>query len=151
MRTLYIGILSILLIACGGDAVPFEQLKAVSEEPANHSIEEMNELLAPSGGVLGSIESGKSDFYFVDVDFFDNGIHQFSLTGITENIDIRVTDWNGIEYLSQASGTSDELIDGISTEQEGFYSDKRRIVIELFAADGVSESKFILAMQTNDG
>jgi hypothetical protein len=148
MRTLFIRILSFLLTACGGDSVPFEQLKVAMDEPENHSLEDMNAILAPNGGVLGDIESGKSDFYFVDVDFFDNGIHQFSLSEITTNLDMRVIDWNDIEYVSQASGTSDELINGISTEQEGFFSDKRRIIIEIYSADGISESKFTLTMQT---
>ncbi|MCD8522232.1 MAG: hypothetical protein LRY66_11230 [Saccharospirillaceae bacterium] len=147
-----------VLSGCMGDsAVPPEQIKAPATEPANHTLASANRFITPlyengtaSSGVLGTLEAGEEDYYYVEVDYFDTGDHEFRLTGLTDDLDMTVTDWDGMEYTSAGSGTGDEVVTSVSTSGLGFFSDKKRIVVKISGKSATSTSRFRLEMRTTD-
>jgi hypothetical protein len=151
-----------VLSACGGDdSTSYEQQLASADEPSNQTLDSANEIIAPSAfstvgvssGVFGALEAGDSDYYYVDVDFFERGDHEITLTNLDDDLDLEVTDWNGIEYNSQASGTADEFI-SLSTEEVSFFGeddpDDVRISIRVYGKTNTSAGDFTLTFTSYD-
>lgn len=161
-KILWLGLGTALLSACGGDdSTSYEQQLASADEPSNQTLESANEIIAPSAfstvgvssGVFGALEAGDSDYYYVDVDFFESGDHDITLTDLDDDLDLEVTNWDGIVYNSQASSTADEFI-AISTEQASFFGDDDpddvRISIRVYGKTGTSAGDFTLTFTSYD-
>ncbi len=157
LKPVILPLLALTLAGCIGENASFEQIKATATEPANHSQSSANRFITPasengtaSSGVLGTLEAGEEDYYYVDVDYFDSGDHEFRLTGLTDDLDMTVIDWDGMEYSSAGSGTGDEVVTSVSTNGLGFFSDKKRIVVKISGKTPTSTSRFRLEMRTTD-
>jgi hypothetical protein len=164
-KILWLGLGSALLStlsACGGDdSTAYEQQLAPADEPSNQTLESANEIIAPytytsagvSSGTYGALVAGESDYYYVDVDFFESGDHDITLTDLDDDLDLEVTDWNGLVYTSQASGTADEFI-AVSTEQASFFGeddpDDVRISIRVYGKTDTSAGDFTLTFTRYD-
>jgi len=148
------------LAACGGgeDDDVFEQQKAAAVEPANQSAATANRLRAPSNssrtgsttGVYGSLKAGESDYYYVDVDFFDSGNHQVWLKNLSADLDLEVIDWTGLSRKSEASATSSEVVT-LSTSSVSFFGsgpDTVRILMRVYGKTDTAESDFTLEFLT---
>ena len=149
-------ILPLMLAGCIGENASFEQEKASAVEPENHSPDSANRFVTPStengtasSGVLGELEAGKDDYYYVDVDYFDSGDHEFRLTGLTDDLDMTVTDWDGIMQSSSGAGTGDEVV-YLSTSGLGYFSGNKRILVKISGKTAASSSRFRLEMRTTD-
>ncbi len=147
-----VGILLILaLVACKGKEVELVQVIASATEPSNQTSDTANEIRPDNGGVLGHLKAGESDFYYVDIDFFDSGNHTISLSNLSADLDLMVIDWEGNEQLSSASSTTDETI-LISTDSLPFFSDGApdhyRIIMRVTGKTTVDESDFRLTLST---
>jgi hypothetical protein len=161
-KILWLSLGTALLSACGGDdSTAYEQQLASADEPSNQTLESANEIIAPSAfstvgtssGVYGALDAADSDYYFVDVDFFERGDHEITLTDLDDDLDLEVTDWNGLVYTSQASGTADEFI-AISTQQVSFFGDddpeEVRISIRVVGKTDTSAGDFTLIVTSYD-
>ena len=151
------------LAACGGgedDDDVFEQQKAAAAEPANQSVATANRMRAPSNsssagsttGVYGSLKAGESDYYYVDVDFFDSGNHQIWLKDLGADLDLEVIDWTDLSRMSEASGTSDELV-ALSTRGVSFFGggpDDVRVLMRVYGKTDTAEGDFTLEFWTFD-
>ena len=149
-KILWLGLGTALLSACGGDdSTSYEQQLASADEPSNQTLESANEIIAPSA--FSTV--GVSDYYYVDVDFFESGDHDITLTDLDDDLDLEVTNWDGIVYNSQASSTADEFI-AISTEQASFFGDDDpddvRISIRVYGKTDTSAGDFTLTFTSYD-
>ncbi|WP_430460707.1 hypothetical protein ACQUQU_16010 [Thalassolituus sp. LLYu03] len=148
--------MALMLAGCIGENASFEQEKATATEPANHSVAAANEFLPPatengtaSSGVLGELVAGEDDYYVVNIDYFDTGAHTFTLTSLTDDLDMTVTDWTGVEYSSEGSGTGDEVV-VVTTSGLGYFSDDKPIYVHIYGKTTAATSKFRLQMTTLD-
>lgn len=150
------------LAACGGseDDDVFEQQKAAAVEPANQSAATANRLRPPyaynrtgsRSGVYGSLKAGESDYYYVDVDFFDSGNHQVWLKNLSADLDLEVIDWTGLSRKSEASATSSEVVT-LSTSSVSFFGsgpDTVRILMRVYGKTDTAEGDFTLEFWTFD-
>jgi len=152
----------ILLSGCvSEDGSDYVQEKAAETEPENYSVETANEISPPDGfnasgsssGVFGEILAGQEKYYYVDVDFFDSGAHQITLSDMTDDLDLTVTDWDGVEYTSQASGVIDEVVSGFTSSNVSFFGDDIdtvRVLIKVNGGQESSTSRFTLTFTTFD-
>ncbi|MEK9712263.1 MAG: hypothetical protein VW258_06830 [Thalassolituus sp.] len=148
-RLLITSLAAAILTACGGeDAADYVQQKAPATEPENHSEETANELHPGSGsGVYGDLVAGEEDYYFIKIDFWDNGNHTIELTDLAEDLDLEVTDHNGNVILSENEGTADESI-VVSTEDVSFFGDDIDYVVikmRVYGFEGAA-SRFTLKL-----
>jgi hypothetical protein len=139
-----------MLIACGGDdSTEYVQQKVLETEPENQSEETANEIPPGSGvGVYGDLTAGEEDYYYIEVDFFDSGVHTIELTDLTDDLDLEVTDHNGDVLVSEASGTSDESV-VVSTDNVSFFGDDIEFVVlkmRVYGATETSASRFTLKL-----
>jgi hypothetical protein len=151
------------LAACGGgedDDDVFEQQKAAAAEPANQSAATANRMRAPyaysrtgsATGVYGSLKAGESDYYYVELDFFDSGDHQVRLKSLSADLDLEVIDWTDLSRMSEASGTSDELV-ALSTRDVSFFGsgpDDVRVLMRVYGKTDTAEGDFTLEFWTFD-
>lgn len=161
-KIILLGLSAALLSACGGDdSTVYEQQLAAADEPSNHTLNSANEIIAPSAftaggtssGVYGALDAGESDYYIIDVDFFERGDHEITLTELDDDLDVEVTDWNGLVYTSETSDTADEFI-ALSTQEVSFFGeddpDDVRITIRVYGKTESSTGDFTLTFTSYD-
>lgn len=148
-RILLTAVVASVLSGCGGDdSADFIQQKAPATEPSNHTPETANQLPPGTGvGVYGDLLTGEEDYYYIEVDFFDSGVHTIELTDLSADLDLEVTDHNGNVILSDNDGTNDESII-VSTDDVSFFGDDIDFVVlkmRVYGYEGAA-SRFTLKL-----